>query len=86
MSTWVSSGADPKADAIERWHELFRDEAALLACPSRHHKALLTQAHTLFRAHIIDCADLSDLLEQADGALAYAVETLIDRDADGYEG
>lgn len=80
MDTWVSPGADLKAAAIARWREVFKNEAALLECPGRHHKALVTQAHALFRADFIDSADLSDLLEQADGALAYAVEALLDSD------
>jgi predicted metal-dependent hydrolase len=66
--------------AIALWHELLRDEVALLKRPGAHHKALLSQAHALHRDQVINRDDLSDLLEQADGALAYAVEALIDRD------
>jgi hypothetical protein len=58
---------------------LLRDEAALLEHPGSHHKALLTQAYALYRNQVIDRDDLSDLLEQADGTLAYAVEALFDR-------
>ncbi|PQP06308.1 hypothetical protein C5612_00655 [Pseudomonas frederiksbergensis] len=65
--------------AIAQWHALLRDEVALLMNPGAHHKTLLRQAHALHRDHVIDHNDLSDLLEQADGALAYAVETLFDR-------
>ena len=68
-----------QATAIELWHALLRDEAALLEHPGSHHKALLTQAYALHRNQVIDRDDLSDLLEQADGALAYAVEALFDR-------
>lgn len=68
-----------QADAIARWYVLLRDEVALLKMPGAHHKALLAQAHALHRDQVIDRDDLSDLLEQADGALAYAVEALIDR-------
>ncbi|SKB04052.1 hypothetical protein SAMN05421862_12285 [Pseudomonas extremaustralis] len=64
--------------AIALWHVLLRDEDALLKCPGAHHKALLSQAHALHRDQVISSADLGDLLEQADGALAYAVETLMD--------
>lgn len=64
--------------AIEQWELLLRDEAALLDNPGRHHKALLTLAHALHREQAINRDDLSDLLEQADGALAYAVEALMD--------
>ena len=64
--------------ALERWHALLRDEAALLKHPGGHHKVLLSQAHALHRDQVITRDDLSDLLEQADGALAYAVEALMD--------
>lgn len=68
------------ATAVAQWHALLRDEAALLKHPGSHHKALLAQAYALHRDQVIDRDDLSDLLEQADGALAYAVEALFDRD------
>ena len=68
-----------KVAALEKWNDLLSDEAALLATPGPHHKMLLDQAHYLHRAHVIDSDDLSDLLEQADGALAYAIESLIDQ-------
>ncbi|RON41829.1 hypothetical protein BK664_04480 [Pseudomonas brassicacearum] len=67
-----------RGSAIAHWELLLQDETALLENPGRHHKALLTQAHALHRDQIINSDDLSDLLEQADGALAYAVEALID--------
>jgi hypothetical protein len=67
-----------KTSAIAQWHAMLRDDVALLEHPGAHHKALLTQAHTLHRDQVIDGDDLSDLLEQADGALAYAVEALLD--------
>jgi len=72
----VSSGV--RARAIAQWETLLRDEAALLQRPGAHHKILLIQAHALHRDQVINGDDLSDLLEQADGALAYAVEALID--------
>lgn len=65
-------------NAVELWHALLRDEDALLKCPGGHHKALLSQAHALHRDKVISSGELSDLLEQADGALAYAVEALLD--------
>ena len=71
------------AAAIALWHTLLRDEAALLKCPGAHHKTLLLKAHALHRDQVISRDDLSDLLEQADGALAYAVEALIDCHTDG---
>ncbi|WP_338580048.1 hypothetical protein [Pseudomonas sp. ML2-2023-6] len=67
-----------KVAALAKWYDLLRDEAALLTAPGTHHKALLDQAHSLHKAYVIDGDDLSDLLEQADGALAYAIESLID--------
>lgn len=67
-----------RTSAIAQWELILRDEAALLENPGRHHKTLLIQAHTLHRLKLINRDDLSDLLEQADGALAYAVEALID--------
>lgn len=72
--------------AIAQWNALLRDESALLKHPGAHHKALLSQAHSLNRDQLINRDGLSDLLEQADGALAYAVEVLIDCDIDGQAG
>ena len=68
-----------RTSAIAQWEVILRDEAALLENPGRHHKTLLIRAHTLHRLQLINRDDLSDLLEQADGALAYAVEALIDQ-------
>lgn len=70
-----SASASPSRDA---WQALLADQQELLKHPATHHKALITGAHALHRARIIDSGDLSDLLEQADGALAYAVEALLD--------
>ena len=67
-----------RTSAIAQWELILRDETALLENPGRHHKTLLIQAHTLHRLQLINRDDLSDLLEQADGALAYAVEALFD--------
>jgi hypothetical protein len=67
-----------KVVALAKWNALLCDESALLAAPGAHHKALLDQAHYLHKTHVIDGDVLSDLLEQADGALAYAIESLID--------
>jgi len=69
-----------KSSAIEHWQVMLRDDVALLAMPGAHHKALLRQAHALHRGHVIDADDLSDLLELADAALAFAVESLLDID------
>jgi hypothetical protein len=67
---------------VAQWQVMLRDEVALLAMPGAHHKALLRQAHALHQDHFIDADELSDLLELADAALAYAVESLLDLDAD----
>lgn len=64
--------------AIEVWHALLRDEDALLKCPGGQHKALLSMAYALHSDQVITNADLSDLLELADGALAYSVEALLE--------
>jgi hypothetical protein len=55
---------------------LLRDETVLLARPGAHHKALPDRANALHQAQTISSDNLSDLLELADGALAYAVETM----------
>lgn len=78
MHTGHTATSGSRTSAIAQWKLLLRDETALLESPGRHHKALLTQAHALHRDQIINGDDLSDLLEQADGALAYAVEVLMD--------
>lgn len=41
-------------------------------------KILVEQANELYRARLVDREGLSDLLEQADDALAYAIEALLD--------
>lgn len=60
------------------WLALLSDKDELLKHPGLHHKKLVGEANALHRAHLISRDDLSDLLEQADGALAYAVEALLD--------
>jgi len=72
----------PESSAITQWRVMLRDEAALLAMPGAHHKALLRQAHALHQEHLIDADHLSDMLELADAALAFAVESLLDLDGD----
>lgn len=79
MNTEYVAASGDRAMAIAQWETMLRDEAALLKHPGVHHKALLVQAHALYRDQMIDRDGLSDLLEQADGALAYAVEALLDR-------
>lgn len=72
----------PGVYGVEPWRIMLRDEGALLAMPGAHHKALLTQAYALHQGHVIDADELGDLLELADAALAYAVESLLDLEAD----
>ncbi|SDY51878.1 hypothetical protein SAMN05216247_104102 [Pseudomonas salomonii] len=74
MDTYPNSPAPTKA----AWLALLQDQAELLRHPATHHKALIQEAHALHRAGSIDRYELSDFLEQADGALAYAVEALLD--------
>ncbi|WP_228759392.1 hypothetical protein [Pseudomonas neuropathica] len=71
-----------EAPAMAQWLIMLRDEVSLLAMPGAHHKALLRQAHALHQGLVIDADELGDLLELADAALAYAVESLLDLDAD----
>lgn len=71
-----------KEKELARWEAILRDEAELLQNPGHHHKALIVKANTLHREQMINSDELSDLLEQADGALAYAVEALIDQETD----
>ncbi len=71
-----------ESSALAQWQVMLRDEVALLAMPGAQHKALLKQAHALHQEHVIDADELSDLLELADAALAYAVESSLDLDAD----
>ncbi len=70
-----------RAAEIAQWTEQLQDESALLDAPGARHKVLLHQAYALHQQGVINSDDLSDLLEQADGALAYAVEALFDRQA-----
>jgi len=69
-----------KAGTIEEWQTMLQDNAALLAHPGLHHRTLVKQAHAMHQAQTVSSDDLSDLLELADGALAYAVESLLDLD------
>ncbi|KFE50247.1 hypothetical protein IV02_17605 [Pseudomonas syringae] len=64
--------------AIATWTILLNDSVSLLENPGVQHRVLLRTANALYRAEVINRDDLSDLLELADGALAYAVEALID--------
>ncbi|WP_339427923.1 hypothetical protein [Pseudomonas sp. RA_105y_Pfl1_P41] len=78
----MSPGNSPQTWTIQTWLSFLKDQAALLSNPGAHHKVLLEGAHALHRTHVIDHNGLSDLLEQADGALAYAVEALLEERID----
>lgn len=82
MNRETAGVVTPGAQGVAQWWVMLRDEVTLLAMPGAHHKALLRQAHTLHQGHLIDADELSDLLELADAALAYAVESSLDLDAD----
>ncbi|ELQ00584.1 hypothetical protein [Pseudomonas syringae] len=63
-----------KEAAVTAWRVLLDDLPALMENPGGQHKFLLTAAYALHRAQVIDGEDLSDMLELADGALAFAFE------------
>jgi hypothetical protein len=67
---------------IQTWMSFLQDKQALLRHPGARHNVLVDEAYALHRANLIDRDGLSDLLEQADGALAYAVEALLDEPAE----
>lgn len=68
--------------AIDHWKTQLRDTASLMDAPIAHHRALLQRAYALHGAQVIDEGELSDLLELADAAYAYAVEAALDHLAD----
>lgn len=82
MNRESAKAISPVSSRVAQWWVMLRDEKALLAMPGAHHKALLRQAHALHLGQLIDADELGDFLELADAALAYAVESLLDLDAD----
>lgn len=82
MNRESAEAITPVTSGVAQWRVMLRDEEALLAMPGAHHKALLRQAHALHQGYMIDADELGDFLELADAALAYAVESLLDLDAD----
>lgn len=82
MTRSYAEAATEKSTALAHWQAMLRDHVALLAMPGAHHKALLRQAHALHQDQLIDSDDLSDLLEFADAALAFAVESMLDLNSD----
>ncbi|XYQ84469.1 hypothetical protein ACTAB8_00510 [Pseudomonas syringae] len=63
-----------KKAEVNAWRALLDDSSALLACPGVHHKLLLQRACALYTSQIVNAEEYSDMLELADGALAYAIE------------
>lgn len=82
MNVESAGNLTTEAPAMAQWRIMLSDQVSLLAMPGAHHKALLRQAHALHQGLVIDDDELGDLLELADAALAYAVESLLDLDAD----
>ena len=78
MNSESALTVDVKSLAVAHWKAMLRDDVALLAMPGAHHKALLGEANSLYLRLMIDVDDLSDLLELADAALAFAIESLLD--------
>ncbi|POD67197.1 MULTISPECIES: hypothetical protein [Pseudomonas syringae group] len=70
--------------ALDFWTAQLDDTTTLLAHPGSHHKLLVRHAFELCKAQTVSSKDLSDMLELADGALAYAIEAQLDLvDSDG---
>ncbi len=67
-----------KKAAVAAWHVLLEDSTALLATPSIHHKLLIKRAGELCSLRIVSPEEFGDMLELADGALAYAIEAQLD--------
>lgn len=82
MKTSTTTAVPAARNDFSHWQAMLADKAALLAQPGAHHKALLTEAHALHDKKLIDNGDLCDLLELADAALAFAVESMLDIDSD----
>ncbi|MDU8427634.1 hypothetical protein RYA99_03215 [Pseudomonas syringae pv. actinidifoliorum] len=62
-----------KQSAMAAWNVLLDDSTALLATPGIHHKLLIKRANEMHSLQIVSPEELSDMLELADGALAYAI-------------
>jgi hypothetical protein len=82
MNTEAAEVIAAKSSALAQWKAMLRDDAALLAKPGAHHKSLLKHAHALHQDQLIDADDLGELLEFADAALAFAVESMLDIKSD----
>lgn len=73
----VASSAQKKI-SVAAWKSLLDDRDTLMEAPVAHHKVLVQRASALHQSQVIGCAELSDMLELADGALAYAIEAQLD--------
>lgn len=82
MNTPAITAVSTTGKDLSHWQVMLADKTALLAQPGAHHKALLTLALALHRDNLIDSGELCDLLELADGALAFAVESMLDIDGE----
>ncbi|WP_122414069.1 hypothetical protein [Pseudomonas viridiflava] len=74
----MASLINEKIAAVTAWQDLLDDSTALLASPGVHHKLLIRRAGELHSLLIVDRDQYSDMLELADGALAYAIEAQFD--------
>jgi hypothetical protein len=74
----MSASTSSQDWTVETWMVFLQDQPALLQHPGAHYRTLLLQAHELYRAQLIERDYLCDLLELADSALAYAVETRLE--------
>ncbi|AKT28218.1 hypothetical protein RYA05_25205 [Pseudomonas syringae pv. actinidiae] len=74
----MTTSITEKKAAVAKWAALLHDSTALLATPGVHHKILIKCAGELHSLQIVSPEEFSDMLELADGALAYAIEAQLD--------
>jgi len=67
-----------KKISVDAWVALLDDSAALLIRPGVHHKLLVQHAGALHASQMVDKEEYGNMLELADGALAYAIEAQLD--------
>lgn len=82
MNTSAITAVSTTGKDLSHWQAMLADKTTLLAQPGAHHKALLSLALALHKDNLIDRGELCDLLELADGALAFAVESMLDIDGE----
>ncbi|WP_282412283.1 hypothetical protein [Pseudomonas sp. PS01299] len=82
MGHQIVDASRPQPAGLSQWRAMLMDQPALLTQPGAHHKTLLAWAYAMHRDKVIDSDELSELLELADGALAFAVEAVLDIDSD----